>query len=370
MTILRLNLTPLTRALCAVGIGFAMNSPALAAPTIQQTARVAKEPYEIVVNPVTDRLYVAAYGVGREQPQGQGIVVIHPETLEVDHTIAVPEAAFGLGINTVTQRLYSSNALSGKITVFDLKTGSAIATIQDGDKKAHLRQVVVDEASNTIYVTTVGGFTRDPNASPPDSQVWVIDGATNTLAHTINAPVTMATGLALDAGAGRLYVTDMLDQQVAVIDTKSREVVQRFASGGEKTKDGGDSTNVDVDPAGGRLFVTHQMSGTLAVLESATGKLIKTIPTGKGALAVKYVGPAKQIYVTNRNAQTTTVIDSESYEVLAQLETGSFPQSLAYDAKRGLVYVTNKPKSLPRNAPADAQPIDDPRGDSVSIIKP
>lgn len=360
-------------------LGVLFSAAASAGPQIEKTARLGTSRhslYELVVNPVEDRLYVASYGTERPDKSGaerdRGIFVVDPDTLRVRGLIALDEPVFGLGINTATQRLYGTNAQTGVLSVFDLKTRKPLAAIRHGDQKAHLRQVVVDEGSNTIYVSVVGGFSRDPKVAPPPSAVWVIDGASNTLAHVIENPVAMATGLALDAAAGRLYVADMQKNEIAEIDTRSREVLRRFASGGQpgqQPDEQWDTTNIALDAEGGRIFAANQRSGTLTVVELASGRLLQTIPTGKGAVAVRYLPRHRQIYVTNRNAGTTSVIDGATYRVLAQLPTGTRPQSIAYDARRDRVYTTNMAIHTDPAQPSAKRP-EGLEGDVLTVIRP
>src|SRR5690606_8464580 len=102
------------------------------------------------------------------------------------------------------------------------------------------------------------------------------------------------------------------------------------------------------------------------VLNADSGELLKTIETGDKALGVAFDPERKRIYVANRGAGTVTVIDSESYETHGNLETGTHPNTIAIDPRTGNAYVTNKAKSGGRNAP----PVDDPNGDTVTIITP
>ena len=71
------------------------------------------------------------------------------------------------------------------------------------------------------------------------------------------------------------------------------------------------------------------------------------------------------IYVANRRAGTVTVVDNQTFEAVADLTAGSLPNTVAIDARTNATYVTNKAKSAGRGAP----PVDDPSGDTVTMIK-
>ncbi|MFC0220399.1 YncE family protein [Pseudochelatococcus lubricantis] len=332
-------------------------------PRIETSARVAPgEPYEIVFNPADSDLYVAAYG---HRPSGREarVVRLDGKTLQPKAELDVGGyPVFGLGINTRTQTLYGTNTRGGGLVqAFDLRTGKLAATIRRDGEEAHVRAVVVDEEANKIYVSVVG-FTRDGTTTP--SQIWVIDGATNTIERVIDVDTKTLTGLALDAAGNRIFATGLEADEVVAVDLRSGQVTARWPTGSEWP------TNIAFDKDGQRLFVTGQKTGDLAVLDARTGAILTRIPTGESALAVAFNPAVRQIYVTNRKAGTVTVIDSTDYKVLANLKTGSFPQSIAIDHAAGRVFVTNKPHGLPRDASEDAPTPYDPDGDTVTVIRP
>lgn len=345
------------RVSLAVGAAMCFAAGAvLEAQTIEETVKVGPRLYQLVVSPSTDTVYVASVGP-RDSDESQ-IVALDAGTLERKSSIAVPGTpVFGLGINDETQTLYGTDTITGNVLVIDLDSGKVVETIGQSDA-AHVREVVVDEATNTVYVSVVG---RGDDAA---DEVWVIDGETNALSHRIEVDTDMLTGITLDADGNRIFGTGMGANEIVVIDLERREVVDRWSAGGERP------VNVDYDPANGRVFVTSQGSGTLTVLDAADGTLIETIETGEGALDVEFDADDDRIYVTNRRAGTLSVLDATSYEILAQLETGTYPQTIAIDNEADRVYVSNKAQGLPRNAPPDAVPPDDPRGDTVTLIRP
>lgn len=342
--------------------------PATAEPKIERSEKVGVGLYQIVASPAQKLVYVASIG-RRGGPETAQILAIDPATLAVKSRIDVSgAAAFGLGLNDRTGTLYTSNTRDGSVSAIDVKAGKILATIKHGEK-AHLREVLVDDQANRVYVSAVGFPERPARNNRPamaaqPGSIWVIDGATNTLAHVIENPGQGVTGLALDRAANRLYATDLSRNEVLVIDLDRRETVARYPSGGEAP------INLDIDPASGRLFVVNQKSGTLAVLDARDGKLLKSIETGAGALDVKVSPRLGQVYVSNRQAGTVSVIDMAKLEPVASLETGTLPQTIAIDEAAGLVYVTNKARGLPRGASRDTPPPEDPNGDTVTLIRP
>jgi len=324
-----------------------------ARPSVGKTVKVGPGVYEIAASPSTGRIYVAVAGQ-RDQP-GASVVVLDGDTLDVVQTIDATSAApFGLGINDETQTLYSSNTRDGSVSAIDLSTGRIVATMRtDEDPDAHLREVIADEATNTVYVSSYGEAGR----------IWVIDGRTNTVSRVLQNVGDGTAGLVLDRAANRLWTTNMAAGEVAAIDLTSHEVVERFPAGGERP------SNLALDAETGRLFVANQ-GGSVTVLDSTSGELLATVETGEGALDVEFHPEANLVYAANRVASTVTVFDGTSYEIISQLETGGSPNTLAIDAASGLVYVTKKARPRARGAGAPAPPPDDPHADTVTIIRP
>jgi 40-residue YVTN family beta-propeller repeat len=320
--------------------------PVFAQSGVVKSAKVeAKGLYEIVFNETENAVYVASAGA---RGQGQGKVLkLDPKTLAVTGAIDVAaEPPYGMGLNQTTQTLYTTNTVTGSVSAIDLKTKKPTYIRKEGEKP-HFRAVVVDEGADLAYVSIVA----------ENSSVWVIDGAKKELSHVIENVGRTATGMALDAPAKRLYVTAMGENAVHVIDLAEKKVVARYPAGGERP------VNLVRNAKAGRLFVACQGSGDVTVLEAATGKLLKTIQTGKGALGVGYDPGKSRLYVANRGDGTVTVINADTYAVLAIHKTGTHPNTVAIDRRTGAAYVTNK-------AGRSQDGSDDPAGDTVTLIAP
>lgn len=328
-------------------IGFSVQSQ-----TLSKTAKVGKGIYEIVVDQHDGAVYVAS--VGQQGNPGPYIYKLDPTTLVVTDSIAVGEAAgFGLGINQKTRTLYTTNTRSNSVHAIDLKTGKLLATITNGAAESHTREVVVDEKTNTVYVSDVG----DP------STVWVIDGKTNTYLHSLENAGKTATGLAVDSKKGLLYVTAMGDNEVLVYNTKTREKVKSFPSGSESP------INIAFDQKGDRLFITDSKNSVLTVLNATSGELLQKINVGENPIGVNYDPKLNRIYTANRQGKSVTVIDGSTYAVIKQLPTDGLSNTVAVNPKTGAAYVTNKQVGT-RVREGQTPPPPLPNGDTVGLITP
>jgi YVTN family beta-propeller protein len=332
------------------------------AAKVEKQAKVGPGLYELVFNPGDGDVYVASTG-NRGAGVPAKIVRVDGKTLAIEGEIDVQaNPVFGLGINTKTQTLYGADTRGGVVTAIDLKTSKIVASIKTG-QPAHLREVIVDEAANKIYVSMVGGGEGRGGGPRPPSEIWVIDGSKNTLERVVAVPEVQLLGIALDTAGKRIFGTDLRGNRIVVVDLATDKIVQTWPAGAERP------TNLVYDAAGARLFVSNQ-SGALTVLDSRSGALIKAVPTGAGALGVAYDPANARVYVTNRGAGTTTVVDAKTYAVIANPQTGALPQSVVVDRATSRVFVTNKSRGAPRGSAPGTPVPEDPGGDTIALLAP
>jgi YVTN family beta-propeller protein len=338
------------------GLLAAKAAPAVAqggagAPAVALSAKVGAGLYEVVVSRTTGLVHVAAAGT-RGNTDHAAILALDPQTLAVRGTIDLSEEpAFGLGLNDRTGILYTTNTRSGSISAIDLRSGKTLAKMAKGEK-AHVRQVVVDEDKNRAFVSV-------PGLRGASSAIWVIDGARQEIVQVFEDGLGEGvSALTLDAANNRLFGASLATNEVLEIGLAAGKVARRFPSGGES------AINIAFQPSGNRLFVANQKSGTLTVLDAGSGSLVKSIETGAGTLGVT-LAPSGTVYVANRGAGTVSLVDGAKLEVISSLATGTHPNTVAIDRQTGWAYVSNKARMAPRGQP----PVEDPNGDTVSIIR-
>src|SRR5262249_55475737 len=89
----------------------------------------------------------------------------------------------------------TSNTRAGNVTAIDLKARKVVATIGDPAlPKAHTFRVLVDDVSNTVYVSIA--------MSP--GRIWVIDGKSNTIASTIEPVSAPSASRSIERATGCL----------------------------------------------------------------------------------------------------------------------------------------------------------------------
>lgn len=299
-------------------------------------AAVAPGLFELVH--VDNRLYITSAGDDRRNGEPGHILVVDPETWTIAQSIESPEKPFALVVNRKTKTLYVGHSMDRRVSVYDMRNMARTAVIQldgvdEGGKPYRSRQLLVDEATNTVYVSSPSD----------DGPIWVIDGATATLRGTIAA--AGGPGLALDPVRGRLYTSGRGFWSIA--DTKTGKVIARHLV---RDKPERFLVNVDIDARTNRLFASDSKHGELLVLDPESGNVANIIATGAGAMGVKFNAPHDEVYVSNRQAGTVTVIDTNTLAIKRAIEMQPFPNSFAINETADMVYVSIKQSRDPKSA--------------------
>nr|WP_321272774.1 PQQ-binding-like beta-propeller repeat protein [Alcaligenes faecalis] len=305
--------------------------------------------YEVTASANGNSLFVADI-VGFALENGGTIHRLDPRTLQTLQSFQVPRRSFALGLNNVTNTLYAGNTMEGSLSVVDavsglFKTQIQLATPKRNDKGeeifAHTRKVIIDEVHNRVFVTSPGRI----------GLIWIVDGTTNTLTHTITSDGIWSAGAAYDAVANRLYVGQGGVNEVLVIDPDAGTVVQRFSTGetteASKDKSANFFINIALDAKGQRLFAAGGQKDQVYVWDVTTGEVIKRIAFKSGALDILYNPVRNEVVTTHRGAGKTgsgfvSILDATTYETKRSIDLPVHPNSLALSPDGQTLYVTVK----------------------------
>ncbi|CAI0997168.1 YncE family protein [Serratia plymuthica] len=297
---------------------------------------VGKGAYEMVYSQGENALYLAT-SQSRKLDKGGVVYRLDPKTLDITQVIHNDIKPFGAAINGKTDTLFFGNTVNNSVTAIDAKTGEVKGRlVLDARQRTETvkplapRELVADAATDTLYITGLG----------ESSVVWVVDGKDLTLRTTITDTGKYGTGLALDAAAGRLYVTNA-DGELVTIDTKTNKVLTR-----KKLDEAKEHffLNLSLDPATHRAFITDSKQAQVLVVDTRDGTVLSKIEVPE-SLAVLFNPARNEVYVTHRKAGEVSVIDAKSYKLLNTLKTPTHPNSLALSPDGQTLYVSVKQAS-------------------------
>jgi YVTN family beta-propeller protein len=225
----------------------------------------------------------------------------------VDH-YAVGEIPHHVTPSWDMKKLYVNNEASSSLTVIDPKTGKPTGIIPipypynlyftpDG-KKA----IVVVERLQVLEF-------RDPDTWKPLGSVYIPSPGVDHMDFSADGSYLLASS----EWGGTVTKVDIDEMKV----TGQVEV-------------GGNPVDVKLSPDGSVFYVANQGRGLggVHVIDPKTMKVLKFIPTGRGAHGLYPSRDARSLYVANRRTGTISVIDFATRKVTDTWEVGGSPDML------------------------------------------
>ncbi|HEX3932027.1 MAG TPA: hypothetical protein VHW64_15090 [Nocardioides sp.] len=179
-----------------------------------------------------------------------------------------------------------------------------------------------------------GTYAYVTNSATGQDSVFVVDTATGST--VANVPVaSYPSAVAVSADGLKAYVAE--DSGVQVIDATQEAVVDTIALPGNGSIS--EAVDVALSPDGTRLYVVDLGQGELFVLDTATDQVTATITVGSDPTSV--VATSTQVYVANSGDDTVSVVDPASNTVTSTFDAGGEPTGLALVPAAGRLYVAD-----------------------------
>lgn len=314
---------------------------------ITQTQKLNCEVYQLVYNPKAHTVYVAGPKKGFDRNAENFVYVLDATDLTVQDSISVGTyLPFGIALNNQTQTLYVGHSLQNAVSAVDLKSKKQ-TLIPNGKEKSKIREIVVDEQRNKVYVSDHG-----------NPSVWEIDGKTNTYTRSFDKEGAYLLGLQVDPKRGKVYGTDGKDMEgnVLVFNSESGVLEAAYKTWSYCP------TNIAVDKVNNRIFVSQSNDNNITVLDGETGEIINKVYLGfnTGPIGLVYDENHDLLYTANRASQEVAVVNVKDYTVAERIPTKGLPNTISLDSQNSTIYVTNK------NAGRNGDPVEN--GNTVMKI--
>ncbi|MFI4963779.1 MAG: YncE family protein [Caulobacterales bacterium] len=289
---------------------------AQAAPAYKVTRSVALGAPDrwdyVVFDPASRRVYVA---------HGDTVSVVDGrDGRMIGKVEGIAGGTHGIGISTATGKGYTDDGKAGQAVVFDLKTlkaGARIPAAADADA------IAFDPASGHVFV-----IEGDP------ASITVIDPKTDKVVATIDGGGKLEYGASDDRG--HLYVNGAAKREIVSVNTRTNAV-----DGHWPMPDCANPHGLAIDTARHRLF-SSCVNGQLAVVNTDTGRVVATVPIGKGTDAAAYDPKRHLVFSSNGLDGTLTVIrqkDADTYAPVATIPTAISGRTMSIDPQTGRLYV-------------------------------
>jgi YVTN family beta-propeller protein len=282
-----------------------------------KTIQVGTSPMAGVVNPITNKIYVANTG-------SNSVTVIDGVGYTSVNLVAGTSPS-SVAVNAVTNMIYVVDTgnyptFYSSLTIIDGSTNSTSTISLEAGEGG----VAINSATNKIYVIG-GGLGTQPG------RVTVIDGADTSNTQTITLPY-VPNSLAVNSLTNQIYFANTADGEVTVMDGASNVVTATVAAGSNPS-------TIAVNPVTNKIFVSNYYSSTVTMIDGAT---LSTMTFAAGSNPQQpVVNPVTdKVYVPNFNSNSITVIDGSSNSTTT-IPAGSNPSLLAVNLFTNQVYVTN-----------------------------
>ncbi len=235
---------------------------------VSQTFHVAGEggwDY-LTVDPEHKLLYV---------PRSTHTMVLDANTGKTVADIPGQKRNHGVAIVASAGRGFITDGEDASVTVFDLKTYTVLGKVKTADDSDG---VIYDPASGKVLVVCGDAGVMIPISPDLDLATGKADAAV----ELGGKPEFLAAD-----GQGKAYINLVDKDQVAVVDTKTMKVVNKWP-----TTPGGSPVGMSMDLVGRHLFIGCRKPQKLIVMGADDGKVLADLAIGAGVDATKFDGDA------------------------------------------------------------------------------
>ncbi|HVC18668.1 MAG TPA: YncE family protein [Vicinamibacterales bacterium] len=212
------------------------------------------------------------------------VLVYDLRTGRLVHTIggiAIPHAVL---YRPRLDRLYITDGGAGELRIYD---GTTYRLLTSVTLKVDTDSIAYDASTHDLYVVNGGG-----DAHESSSLISVIDTTAGRKVADIRVEGRTLEAMALARGGAAMYVNNAADNQVDVIDRRTRKVTAVWP-----VTSCTHNVAMALDGPSHRLFVACR-SGAMAVLDTRTGHELQTLPIGKGVDDLIFDPASRRLYAT------------------------------------------------------------------------
>lgn len=229
--------------------------------------------------------------------------------------------AHGTALVPAIRRGFITSGRDSSVVMFDTKTYKVLDKIpaaEDADA------IIYDPASKRVFT-----FNGDANSS---TVIDPVKGAVIT-----NIPLGGKPEYGQSARNGMIYVNLTDSSQIAEIDARSMRVTRRWS-----TAPCANPVSMAIDTRRQRLF-SGCRSGVMAISDYKNGRMITTVPIGRGVDGAGYDPVKRDAYASGVDG-TLTVIHQDTpdtYHVVENVQTAEGARNMGLDPASNRLYVVS-----------------------------
>lgn len=287
--------------------------------------------------------YIAADSQGRRLyvSHGTELIVLDLDSSTVVGKIKGGDDTHGAAIARELGRGFISASDPGSVTIFDLKTLAVIDKVRVGDDP---NGIIYDRKTKRVFTADRGS-----------KRLTAIDAMTGKIVATSENLGGRTEHLASDE-AGHIFLNMQSLNTLLKFDAQTLKLLATWP-----TSPCGMPSSMDMDRAHERVFIGCR-SGDMAVVDANTGKVIATLPMGKGVDACEFDPAPGLIYCSTGADGALSIFHEDTpdkYSLVETVKTQIGARTMALDRKTGNVYLPVADFG-PRPAPTPEKPAPRP----------
>ncbi len=259
---------------------------------------VGSYPVGIGINSVTNKLYVA-------NQFSNTVTVIDGNTNTIETTIPVDNFPYELEVNPYTNRIYVTNRGSNTVSVIDGSTNQRLSNINVGVSPVGIS---INPSDNRIYVSNLG-------LGKESSYLSIIDGISNKVTNTVEL-TGLFYGVAVNPLTKMIYLSNLKNHTVSVLDEKTNNIINNITVGYIPT-------GININYKKNLIYVANYGSDSISVIDGNTNKINSTIKVGQNPVDIVVNPLTNKIYVSNNRDNTVSVIDGVTNKKIKDLSVKS-----------------------------------------------
>ena len=269
-------------------------------------------------------------------PRTTHTMVLSETTGKLVADIPGQERNHGVALVPSVGRGFISDGKDASVTIFDLKTYKVLGKIKaDIDADG----IIYDPASRKVLVVCGDAGVMIPISPNVDPQTGKADAAVDLGGK----PEFLAAD-----GRGKVFINLVSKNEVAVVDTKTMKVLDRWP-----TAPGGAPVGMAMDHAHHLLFIGCRNPQKLIVMNAENGKILADLPIGAGVDATRFDG---YIFASCRDGSLTIARETSpgKFEVVQKLETRPGARTMDVDPSTHALYLPTaeiEPQTEPHSRP-------------------
>jgi DNA-binding beta-propeller fold protein YncE len=235
-------------------------------------------------------------------------------------TIPDTPGIHGIAIASEFKHGFTSNGRENKVSMFDTDTLKLINKIDVGKGPDG---IYYDPGTKRVFTNNHGSH-----------DVTAIDAKTGQVVGTVKAEGDGESAIVAD---GVVYLNLEDTSEVIVFDPKSLEVKKRFPIGVAKAP-----TGLEYDAKTKRLFIGCNNEPKMVVMDSTSGKVITSMPIGRGVDYAGFDSQAKLIFFSCGEGVLNVFHEksADEYEDMGAVKTQPRARTMAFDSKTKKIFLS------------------------------